>query len=103
MHTIAKPIIVTLCGSTKFKKEFEEADRRESMKGKIVLSVGCFTHADNLSTTKEQKEMLDELHFRKIDISSEVLVINVGGYIGESTRNEIDYAYLKEKSVCYLE
>lgn len=47
--------------------------------------------------------MLDELHFRKIDISSEILVINVGGYIGESTRNEIDYAYLKGKSVCYLE
>lgn len=103
MRSADKPIIITLCGSTKFKKEFEEADRRESMKGKIVLSVGCFTHADSLGITKEQKKMFDELHFRKIDISSEILVINVGGYIGESTRNEIDYAYLKGKSVCYLE
>jgi hypothetical protein len=103
MTTNQTPIIVTLCGSTKFKKEFEEAYHRETMKGKIVLTVGCFTHADALGTTEKQKEMLDELHFRKIDISSEILVVNVGGYIGESTRNEIDYAYLKGKSVCYLE
>ncbi len=92
MYLGSKPIVVTLCGSTKFKKEYEEAYHRETMKGKIVLTVGCFTHADNMATTEDQKRMLDQLHFWKIDMSSEILVINVGGYIGESTRKEIDYA-----------
>lgn len=103
MYFSDKPIIVTLCGSTKFKKEFEEAYYRETMLGRIVLSVGCFTHADNLDTTEEQKRMLDELHYKKIDISSEIFVVNVGGYIGESTRKKIDYSYLKGKSIRYLE
>jgi hypothetical protein len=98
-----KPIIVTLCGSTKFKQAYIDANYRETMAGKIVLTCGLFNHADELALTKEEKRMLDELHKRKIDISHEILVLNVGRYIGESTRSEIDYAHLKGKSIRYLE
>lgn len=98
-----KPIVVCLCGSTKFKQEFIKANRQETFAGKIVLSVGHFPHADNHDTTPEQKEMLDELHLRKIDLADEVLILNVGGYIGESTKNELEYAYKAGKRVRFLE
>ncbi|MBE9571679.1 MAG: hypothetical protein IMF11_13710 [Proteobacteria bacterium] len=98
-----KPIVVTLCGSTKFKQEFIEANRKETMAGKIVLTCGLFNHADGIGLTKEEKSMLDELHKRKIDISSEILVLNVGGYTGKSTRSEINYARLKGKSIRHWE
>lgn len=98
-----KPIIVTLCGSTKFKQAFLDAAYRETLAGKIVLTVGCFSHADGIVLTKEEKARFDELHKRKIDISSEILVLNVGGYIGKSTRNEMGYAFLTGKRIRYLE
>jgi hypothetical protein len=98
-----KPIIVTLCGSTKFKQVYIEANRRETMAGKIVLTCGLFNHADGLKLTEEEKHMLDELHKRKIDISSEILVLNVDGYIGKSTSSEITYAHDTRKKVRYLE
>lgn len=89
------PKIVCLCGSTKFKDEFMQANYEETMKGNIVLSVGFFMHADAAtkpSLSVEEKRALDQLHFRKIDLSDEILVINVGGYVGESTVNEIEYS-----------
>lgn len=97
------PTVVTLCGSTKFKKEYEEAYFRESSLGKIVLTVGCFTHADNLGTTEEQKAMLNMLHLRKIDMSDEILVINVDGYMGIDTKKEINYAAKHGKTIHYWE
>jgi hypothetical protein len=97
------PNIVTLCGSTKFKKEFEAANLEETLAGNIVVSVACFTHHDNLHMTEDQKRFLDELHLKKINISNEILVINVNGYIGESTRNEINYAKATGKGIRYLE
>ena len=98
-----KPIIVTLCGSTKFKQAFIDANHRETMAGKIVLSVGVFHHADNVDLTEEEDTLLTKLHFCKIDMSSEILVLNVGGYIGEALKGEIEYAHLKGKSIRYLE
>lgn len=102
---MTKPIVVCLCGSTKFKQEFIDANFRETMAGKIVLSVGWFSHVDgNIYTpTDEEKKMLDELHLRKIDLADEVLILNVNGYIGESTRRELDYAKGKGKKVRFLE
>jgi cell division protein FtsB len=100
---VARPPVVCLCGSTKFKAEFEEAERTETRAGRIVLTVGFFGHADGLVFTPEQKAALDELHKRKIDLADEVLVLNVGGYIGNSTRSEIDYAVQRGKVVRYLE
>jgi hypothetical protein len=104
-----KPTVVCLCGSTRFHKEFVEANYHETMAGRIVLSVGFFPHSakeihgEDIGITPEQKEMLDELHKRKIDLADEVLVINVGGYIGESTRSEIEYAQETDKPVRHLE
>ena len=100
-----RPIIVCLCGSTKFKQVFISANFRETMLGKIVLTVGWFSHADEIIyfPTKEEKIALDELHKRKIDISDEVLILNVGGYIGESTKSELDYAIAHGKRVRFLE
>ena len=91
------PTIVCLCGSTRFYEAFQEANYRETLQGKIVLSVGFYPHAQremharDVGCTPEQKKALDELHLRKIDLADEVLVLNVGGYIGESTRREIAY------------
>jgi hypothetical protein len=99
------PTIVCLCGSTRFKQQFIEANFRETMAGKIVLSVGWFGHADGeiYTPTEEEKGRLDELHLRKIDLASEVLIINCENYIGESTRRELDYARANGKVVRFWE
>lgn len=94
-------MIITLCGSTKFKKEFEQANKELTLAGNIVLSVGCFGHAGD-EINDQQKIMLDEIHKRKIDISDAIYVINKDGYIGKSTRNEIAYATLTGKLVFYM-
>lgn len=82
--------------------EFYDANMRETLAGRIVLSVGMSSHGD-CKPTEEQKKMLDELHLRKIDLADEVLVINVGGYIGESTGREIAHATACGKPIRYLE
>lgn len=98
-----RPRIVCLCGSTKFRNAFAVANRSETIAGRIVLLVGFFGHSGDTLPSAEDKEMLDELHKRKIDLADEVLVLNVGGYIGASTRSEIDYAVAHGKPVRYLE
>ncbi len=98
-----KPLVVTLCGSTKFKKAFIDANFNETMAGNIVLSVGGFDHADGIKVTENDKKMLANLHKHKIDMSDEILVINVGGYIGDSTKEEIEYARQCAKHVRFLE
>lgn len=110
-----RPIIVCLCGSIRFYEQFMKANFEETMAGNIVLSVGFFMHsADKMDwmkrehgeivgITKEDKIKLDELHKRRIDLADEVLILNVGNYIGESTGSEIDYAIVHGKSIRYLE
>lgn len=103
--------VITLCGSTRFKKEFMEVQKRLTLEGNIVISVGLFGHSgdeevwDGMDegTLSKTKEMLDDMHKRKIDMADEIFVINVGGYIGDSTRSEIDYAIKHGKKVRYLE
>jgi len=105
-HWDGKPhyfTVITLCGSTKFKSEFEQAMKDLTIQGNIVLSVGCFGHAENDPRIWENKEMLDEIHKRKIDLSDFIFVINPGGYIGESTRSEINYAQAHGKGVEYMD
>lgn len=84
--------IVTLCGSTKFKEAFDKANREESIKGNIILTVAMFGHLEGLDMRGEDKRIFDDLHLDKIKMSDEVLVLDVGGYIGESTQKEIDHA-----------
>ena len=96
--------VITLCGSTKFKDEFLEEQKRLTVVGNIVISVGLFGHSgDNEVWTENTKEMLDDMHKRKIDMSDEIFVINKGGYIGSSTRSEIEYAIKTNKKVVYME
>jgi hypothetical protein len=93
-----------LCGSTRFKDEFIETQKRLSLAGNIVISVGLFGHSGDDEVWDEGvKEMLDDMHKRKIDMADSIFVINVGGYIGSSTRSEIDYALAHGKLVEYLE
>lgn len=96
--------VITLCGSTRFKEEFLEAQKRLTLEGNIVISVGLFGHSgDDVVWTEGVKDMLDRQHLAKIDLADEIYVINVGGYIGDSTRREIAYAEYKGKSITYLE
>ena len=103
--------VITLCGSTKFKDEFLREQKRLTLEGNIVLSVGLFGHSgDNEvwegmddGTLTKTKEMLDDMHKRRIDMSDEIFVINKGRYIGSSTRSEIDYAIKTGKKVVYME
>lgn len=104
------PIIVCLCGSTRFWRTFQEASLRETMAGKIVLSIGAASgtndeHFGNLPRDEYDrvKTMLDELHLRKIDLADEVLILNVGGYIGESTARELAHARSLGKPVRFWE
>ncbi len=108
--SLNRPIIVCLCGSTRFKNEFVRQNLKETLSGKIVLSIGCDMKTDDeifghlspeeLSDTKRR---LDELHFRKIELADEVLILNVDGYIGESTNNELNYAKKLNKYIRFLE
>jgi hypothetical protein len=101
---IGKYPVITLCGSTRFKEQFLEAQKRLTLEGNIVISVGLFGHSgDDEVWAEGTKEMLDDMHKRKIDMADEIFVINVGGYIGSSTRSEIEYAKSHGKKVKYLE
>ena len=103
--------VITLCGSTRFKDEFYKIQKDLTLKGNIVISVGLFGHSgdsevwENMDegTLTKTKEMLDDMHKRKIDMADEIFVINVNGYIGESTKSEIEYATKQGKKVNYLE
>ena len=101
---VGKYKVITLCGSTKFKEHYLEAQKRLTLEGNIVISVGLFGHSgDNEVWAEGTKAMLDDMHLRKIDMADEIFVINVGGYVGESTRREIEYALKNGKAVRYLE
>ena len=96
--------VITLCGSTRFKDQFFEAQKALTLAGNIVISVGLFGHAgDNEVWTEGTKEMLDDMHKRKIDMADEIFVINKDGYIGSSTKSEIEYAIKTNKKVNYME
>ena len=94
--------VITLCGSTKFKEEFERVNRELTLAGNVVISVGCFGHSGD-SVTDEQKVMLDEIHKQKIDMADAIYVINKDGYVGSSTRCEIGYAIKHGKQVIFME
>ena len=103
--------VITLCGSTRFKDAFMEAQKRLTLEGNIVISVGLLWHSGDSEvwdgmdegTISKTKEMLDDMHKRKIDMADSIYVINAGGYIGDSTRSEIEYAKSHGKKVEYME
>ena len=95
--------IITLCGSIKFKDEFLKVQEKLVLEGNIVFTPNFFNNIKKEEISSETKEMLDKMHKQKIDMSDEIYVINQGGYIGESTKLEIEYAKSKGKKVTYLE
>jgi len=94
--------VVTLCGSTKFRAEYEYWQKKLTLEGCLVISVGLFGHSGD-PITEEQKTMLDDMHKRKILMADEIFVINKGGYIGSSTRSEIAFAERNRIPVRYME
>ena len=94
-----KPKIVCLCGSTRFSEAYQQANLEETMVGRIVLIIGCDIKSDadlfagwDKEGVDALKTRLNELNLRKINLADEILILNVDGYIGESTRREIEYA-----------
>lgn len=101
---VGKYKVITLCGSTKFKDDFIREQKRLTLEGNIVISVGLFGHSgDDEVFTEGVKEMLDDVHKRKIDMADEIFVINKNGYVGSSTKSEIEYAHNHGKVVRYME
>ncbi len=94
-----RPEIVCICGSVRFVKEMRAVNRDLTFAGAIVVAPG---EADEV-ITDEQKTALDALHLRKIDLADRVLVVNPGGYIGESTNREITYAHATGTPVSYTD
>ena len=95
--------IITLCGSIKFKDEFIKVQEKLTLEGNIVFTPNFFNNIKKENMDLETKKMLDKMHKQKIDMSDEIYVINLGGYIGESTKSEIEYAKAKCKKISYLE
>lgn len=106
---VGTPKIICLCGSTKFREAFHDANAKLTGEGNIVLSVGFFGHrelnAEYMASPEwpARKAALDQLHMRKIDLADEIFVINVGDYVGDSTWNEIEYAHKTGKPIRWLE
>lgn len=99
-----RPEIVCICGSTRFKAAMLDASHQLALAGAIAVVPGVFSHAEpGTELSAAQKAKLDELHLRKIDLADRVLVVNPGGYFGESTRSEIEYARLAGKPVQFTD
>jgi hypothetical protein len=96
-----RPPIVCLCGSTRFRAEFDAVNRLFTGAGRIVLAPGVFGHAEGVTIPASDKAALDALHLAKIDLADAVFVVNPGGYVGDSTRAEIAYATRLGKRVGY--
>lgn len=94
--------VITLCGSIRFKNEFMKVQEELTLDGNIVFTPNFFNNLKG-EINAETKKMLDEMHRQKIDMSNEIYVINCGGYIGESTKSEIEYAKANGKKISYLE
>lgn len=101
-----RPRIVCLCGSTRFSEAFKTALLEETLKGKIVLTVGSMTQSDvelQHRITPEIKAELDKLHLAKVELADEVLILNVDGYVGDSTFGELAHAIDLGKDIVFLE
>ncbi|GIF47021.1 hypothetical protein DFJ67_2354 [Asanoa ferruginea] len=102
-----RPEIVCICGSARFGAEMSAANRELTFAGVIVVAPGVFLRAEDHEAaevlTDEQKTALGALHLRKIDLADRVLVVNPGGYIGESTSREIAYARATGKPISFTD
>lgn len=95
--------IITLCGSSKFKEDFMRVQKELTLQGNIVLSLGLFSHHDKEHVSQEKMALLKDLHFERILLSDAIYVINKDGYIGSSTKKEIEFAKKNHKQIFYME
>ena len=94
--------IVTICGSMKFAKDMIKiASNLEKEKGWCVIQ--CVYDVNQDTITKKEIDNIVNAHWKKIDISDAIYVVNIGGYVGDSTKNEIAYAISKGKEIIYHE
>ena len=100
---VQRPEIVCICGSMRFALQIREANGQLTLAGAIVLAPGETRLVGDGALSMEQQAKLDALHRQKIDLADRVLVVNQGGYLGESTRSEIDYARAMGKPVSFTE
>jgi len=104
--------VICLCGSTRFPDAHRMAEMHETMLGNVVIPLAMFGHADQpvgarfLTSDGDEdtagKRLIDGVHFRKIEMADEILVVNVGGYVGSSTLREIKHAQNQGKPVRWL-
>ena len=94
--------VVTLCGSVRFWDKIQELYEKLELENKYAV-IGITPHVMNRNFTEDEEDLLDELHRIKIDLADAIYVVNVNGYIGKSTREEIEYAEQKGKEIMYLE
>ena len=92
--------IITLCGSLKFKKEMMEIAEKMALDGNCVLTP-VYPVLENYKRTDRQLELLKEAHFKKIELSDSILVVNINNYIGNSTNLEIEYAKKLGNEIIY--
>ena len=92
--------IITLCGSIKFQKEMMIVAEKLALKGNCILTP-TYPDIENLEITEKQTSMLKEEHFKRIELSDAIFVVNVNGYIGNSTKLEIEYAKKLGKEIIY--
>ena len=94
--------IITLIGSTRFKRDYEAVMKELTLADYVVISVGCYGHNDHDPRINDKKSVLDSMHLYKIEIADIICVINTGGYIGSSTANEIEHAKTLGKPIIYM-
>lgn len=98
-----KPKVITLCGSTRFRRAFEEWNVRLTVdEGAVVLSIVIPSHSYGLTLSEREKTAFDAAHLAKIDLCDEIFMLDIGGYIGDSARRELDYGAEKGKKIRYL-
>lgn len=94
--------VITVCGSLRFQEEIMRQSMRLELEGNCVLSI-IYPTSEGIDLTEEQHELLSQLHFQRIDMAEAIFVVNVGGYIGEHVKKEIEYAKNHDKEIIYLE
>lgn len=92
--------VITLCGSMKYKKEMMIVAQKMALEGNCILTP-TYPAIDNIEITEEQYEYLKEAHFKRIENSDAIFVVNVDNYIGKSTNLEIEYAKKLGKEIMY--
>lgn len=94
--------IITICGSMKFVREMMEISEKIELQGNVVLMpIYNPSRPNKEAFTNEEILILDEMHRERIKLSDAILVVNIDGYIGNSTSKEIEFAKLLNKEIIY--